>query len=380
MSWGFEEDDPKNAYFFSGIFSCWLSLMVVLTYLLFPRLQGKLFMKIITFISFCDFVANVTVIRGDPHNHVSCYIQGLLQQFFYIASWMWTVIITYLLYSLVTKGKITLPEWGMHLISWGVALLCTVLPLTTSTYGAQANDDDWCWIQPRFLNHESIELSEFWIFLTFDCIIFGSFFLMTLWGILIFHHVRIQQIPTSKTVSSALQALLMYPIVLFITWFPNAIFLTAGIEQSSGQEVMLAVNSLSIWQGGLTAIVFFYNSKESRTHWFNVFKVCFGTCFPAKLVINDNERETMAMGGGGNEYDVESRPTFFDRIRQIDTHHNNNHVRPSTVETVDEDFESDDAYYGRDTMAVTNTNTTTTTPVETNIAMTEFKNPILNAH
>jgi hypothetical protein len=361
MAWTYGRGDPKNAYFLSGLISCLLSLFVMLTYVLFPRLQGKLFMKIITLISLCDFIANSTVIFGEPYNHELCFLQGLLQQFFYVASWIWTVIMTYLLYSLVTKGKITLPEWAMHFISWSVALLCTVLPLTTSTYGAQANDDDWCWIQPRYLNHKSIQLSELWIYLTFDCVIFGSFFLMTLWGILIFHRVRVQQIPTSKTVKSALRTLLMYPIILFITWFPNAIFMLAGIEGISGPHVMIAVNSLSIWQGGLTAIVFFYNSKESRTHWYNVFRVFFACCFSK----NSNDRDSTIETDGSDAQSGSSLGRFLRRIRRVDTN------TSSTAETVEEDFESDDAYYGR-----SEASSSIGYGRDSSIALNEFKNPI----
>ncbi len=351
--WTYGKGDPRNTYFLSGILSCFLSLLVLITYCLFPRLQGKLFMKLITLISLCDFIANLSVIGGVPSDHDLCALQGIIQQFFYPASWIWTVIMTYLLYSLVIYGKISMAEWQMHAISWGIPLVCTVLPLTTSTYGVQANDDDWCWLQPRSLSNRSQQLSDFWEYLTFDCIIFGSFFLMTLWGILIFHRLRIQQIPATKTIRSTLRALLAYPIILFITWFPNAIVLISGVETAAGSPRMIVINSLSIWQGGFTAITFFINSQESRAHWIYLFKMLFGCC---RSKGSNSTRDSVSDGSGGLS-------GFLSKLRVVDS-------RSSTADTIIEDFESDDAYYGRDNSM------TEEGSRESSIALNQFNNPI----
>jgi hypothetical protein len=111
----------------------------------------------------------------------------------------------------------------MHLIFWSISIASTLLPLTTSTYGTDADDDNWCWIQPSSNSKGGRTAAVIWDYLTFDCIIFGSFFLMALWSTLIFHKLRIQQIVPTKTVITALRTLLLYPIVFFIAWFPNAI-------------------------------------------------------------------------------------------------------------------------------------------------------------
>jgi hypothetical protein len=72
-------------------------------------------------------------------------MQGIAQQF-YPASSMWTVMLTYSLYSLVIYGKIVMTEWQMHLIVWGILTLIIVLPFSTSTYGTEADDNFFCWI------------------------------------------------------------------------------------------------------------------------------------------------------------------------------------------------------------------------------------------
>jgi hypothetical protein len=352
-------------------------------------------MKLITWISLCDFIANIVVLDGVPSDRDWCVVQAVFQQFFYPASWMWTVIMTYLLYCLVIDGKISMPEWQMHLISWGVATLCTVLPLTTSTYGVQVNDDDWCWIQPTSLTKKERDLSNLWEYLTFDVIIFGSFFLMMFWGILIFHRLRVQQIPTTQTVLSALRALLLYPIILFITWFPNAIVLTSGLETAAHTPRMIVINSLSIWQGGLTAIVFFRNSRESRGHWYNLFSLCLGACgcSPRK----SEPRDTMAGYVPSTPTKSSSSiGTFINRLRGVDPDGEiQSHYSAQSM--IEEDFESDDTYYGRTNDLGLSQSAASTLPTHTtnnthssgktgserestsSIALSEFKNPIYRA-
>ena len=318
-SWTYGPGDPRDAYLVSGVFSCTLAFLVVVTYLLFPRLQGKLFMRVITLISLCDLIANASVLGGVSNQRDLCVLQAVVQQFFYPASWIWTAILTYLLYSLVMYGKISMLEWHMHAITWGFCTMFTVLPLTTSTYGSQANDDSWCWIQPRSLSHtDSAMMSTIWDYLTFDAIIFGSFFLMTLWGTVIYYKLRIQQIPTTKTVQSALRALLLYPIVLFVTWFPNAIVLTADQETAENSTRMLIINCLSIWQGGLTAMVFFTNSGESRAHWKNLFSVCLSACCCGNKLQDQLHKEDNRDSVISAEMNSVSVTVFFNRLRNIE--------------------------------------------------------------
>jgi hypothetical protein len=195
-SWTYSYDgsDPRDAYFYSAVFSCFLSLLVCITFVLFRRLQNKPFMKIITLISFCDCIANASILNGVPNDRGWCVLQALVGQFFFPASWIWTTILTYLLYSLVVHGKISMPEWQMHAITWGICILITVLPLTTSTYGRNTDDDDWCFIQSSSRPHTGGEQSvNIWAILTVYCIIFVTFALMTIWGLIIIFKLKFNQ-------------------------------------------------------------------------------------------------------------------------------------------------------------------------------------------
>jgi hypothetical protein len=325
-TWSYSPGDPKDAFIYCAIVSCFLSFLVVLTYAIFPRLQGKLFMKIITLISFCDFVANVSQVNGVPSNRVLCVLQGIAQQF-YPASWMWTVILTYLLYSLVVNGKILMPEWQMHLIVWATLVLIIFLPFTTSTYGHDADDtyDSYCWIAPRSYDSEGYLTENIWSYTTFDAILYGSIIIMTILGVIIFYKLRIQQIPRTRTMRSALRTLLRYPVVLFVTWFPNALYLLLYPDVVTENKGWIIVDCLSIWQGGLTAIIFFISSHESRALWANLL---------TRLV----QRCGICRSKGAEEDMDNSLLSVNELLAAV------------------EDFESDDAYYGRNSAGVPQNN------------------------
>jgi hypothetical protein len=102
---------------------------------------------------------------------------------------------------------------------------------------------------------------------------------MLYWGVLIYYKLKVQRSSPSLSVQSALRALILYPIVLLVTWVPNALILTTGEEKGSTSVRMLIINSLSIWQGGVTALIFIFNSKETRKQW----QLLFGKLFPRSL-------------------------------------------------------------------------------------------------
>jgi hypothetical protein len=315
-------------------------------------------MKIITLISLCDCIANATVLNGVPSNNDLCILQAIAQQFFFAASWIWTAILTYLLYSLVVHGKISLLQWHMHAITWGICLLITVLPLTTSTYGSQPDDDGWCWIQPSSRpNTGGFHSVHIWDIIVSDVIIFSTFFLMILWGSIIFYKIQFQHMSTTKTVQTALRTLFQYPIILFITWFPYTIFLVADTSADRSSLAWVIIYSLSSWQGGLTSFVFFANSQESRSLWNNLFTqccVCFGYCCRKP---EDDTRNLIT---------VTSAAEFFEDSSPSPANTNNkmNH----------EDFESDDVYYGREPPMISEPSMFLSKPT---IALTEFPKSII---
>jgi hypothetical protein len=91
---------------------------------------------IIVMMSLTDFIASIFVALGYRVNPVLCALQGAATVFFFIASWLWTTMLSFQLYYLVRKGRAKLTIAGMHVAVWSVATLLLVLPLTTGvSYG-----------------------------------------------------------------------------------------------------------------------------------------------------------------------------------------------------------------------------------------------------
>ena len=288
MTW--DGGHPKRAEFFCALVSCTSSAGVLLTFCCFPKLWNKLFMQIILYISLCDFIANATVFSGTPSDNELCFFQGLLQQFFYPASWLWTTLLTYLLYSLVIDGKISLKKWHMHLICWGLPLLGAVLPLTTDTYRSLPEDDDFCEINPRDAhNSTSRQVNTFWQILTFEIPILLCSALMVLWGVLMYRKMH----PAEKdgataapnpAVVTALRAMIAYPLILMVCWLPNALQINiAGSDGDADTTPLVVINSLSIMQGLFTSTAFFYNSREARNSWYALLLYCGLICLVSSV-------------------------------------------------------------------------------------------------
>jgi hypothetical protein len=269
-------------------------------------------MKIITLISLCDCIANASVLNGVPSDPDWCVLQAFAQQCFFAGSWLWTAILTYLLYSMVLYGKISLLEWQMHLIVWSLCAIVSIALLSTSpSFDPSHNmDDNWCWAQVS--THAGAGSAFIWPVFISNCFIFGTFLLMTFWASCIIYKLKIQKLPMKKTVQTALRILFQYPIILLITWFPSTIFLTIKPHTELDSIDFIVLYSLSVWQGGFTAIAFFIRSRESRQCWYQLF----ARCFHCLRNYNTDDLESMELM---SVHDYQS----------------------------EEDFESDDAYYGR---------------------------------
>jgi len=222
------------------------------------------------------------------------------------------------------NGKVEMEELKMHLICWGIPLCSTLLPLTTSTYQRGNDDDGFCWLLER--NHSLRQWNEFWEVLTFGCIAFVCTACMVYWGVLMYMKVNSDASQCSPAVINAMRTLFIYPIIIVMFWMPQALLNTFDPDLPAKSRKVVGVNSLAILQGGVSAIAFFYNSKETRSNWVNLFITVFPFC--AKYCASSKA----------------AKPTADDN--------NQGQSRATIVYAVDEDFEGDDYYTGKSESAV----------------------------
>lgn len=312
-----------------------------------------MFTRVIFYISLTSFVANATVFSKTSGNFYLCYFQGMLQQFFYPSSWIWTTLLTYLLYSLVVLGRIDITWSTMHAASWLIPVVLTFLPLATDTYGSWG-DDDWCSLRPGHMTHNGRSLNEFWRFVTFTAVIFVCFFLMMYYGYLIYRHIYIDKHVPSEKVMFALNLLIYYPISLFITWFPNAV-LDACSDANMNEDgpVMVIVNTLSIWQGGCIAIIFFVKSREARHHWkvlgsYLTYEVC-GLplmAFPSSTATGDGPGEPVRESEDIYRMTEDNRSSGVVRQQQQQPTDDRVPSRWERLTSLVNDFDPDEVYRG----------------------------------
>ena len=289
----------KIVEFYITLISCTLTFGVILSFCVFPKMWNKIFMRIIFYAAISIFIANATVFSNSPDDYYLCYFQGVFQQFFYPASWIWTTILSYLIYCLVMFGKIEMEELKMHMIGWGIPLLTTLLPLTTSTYKRGEDDDGFCWIESRGDIYNRWTL--FWQGLTFAGIAFACAACMVYWGGRMYYKVRIEKTECSPAVRDAMNTLFIYPIIIVLCWLPEALQAVAYPGTPANSPWIIGVTSVAIFQGGCSAIAFFCTSKETRLNWLNLCITLFPFCARhltahAKTTEVAPDRPTLAYG------------------------------------------------------------------------------------
>eukprot|EP01035_Chromulina_nebulosa_P040064 gene40064-54163_t len=72
-----------------------------------------------------------------PGGSVLCWIQGIVQLYFTVCSWLWTLVLSYTIYSVIAEGKLWFKLWHVQSLCWIMPIILALLPLTTNTYGTK---------------------------------------------------------------------------------------------------------------------------------------------------------------------------------------------------------------------------------------------------
>ncbi len=247
------------------------SLLVVLTFIVFPKMRRRMLMKMIAYISLADFFSNIGYVplSRPPNGTPLCTIQGFFNLTTYPMSWLWTLAVVYSLYYLAHYSRT--PSNGnmliLHLTCWGIPIVLTCISLGFSKLGRQDT-------YPVFevCNYYGGLAAETYHIVTY----YGL--LLLVFGIMIYLQKNIfllEQVNDPRifiaTYNIAKTSLSLYPTVLLICWFPHG--LVSIVEyfdtstSSAYKEAYFVTDMLKIMHGFLTATLFFYRSSESRRAW-----------------------------------------------------------------------------------------------------------------
>ncbi len=200
------------------------STLIVLSWVKFPSLR-KFSLKLVLMLAVSDIGSCLSYFLGNPsEGSALCYSQALMMSFFELASILWTTVIAFTLFRLIILLK---PSNDLmtrfHLYGWGIPFVCTVLPLTTGSYGASGA---WCWIKDDSiqggedgpsdnLSSSITEQGNIWRVTTFY---------LPLWLAIVFNSVMylivtntLSRIASTRSVKMV-KRLRLYPLILVFCW------------------------------------------------------------------------------------------------------------------------------------------------------------------
>jgi hypothetical protein len=272
-------------------FSCCFSLYVICSFLMFQDLQGKTFLKVIRNIATAEFFMNSVSLLGFPKNGSAlCWIQGLGQNYFALAAWFWTVILTYYVYGVIKFNKVPIQMWKSNLICWGLPLILSLLPLTTNNYGSPDPDVSWCLIVARD-GHTKAWETTFWAYIAFYIWIFVCTLVMSAMGIRMYmesHSIYFKgSTELTARVRNIVNRIRLYPVAMLFCWLPTYLSLAVlHLDHHDTPVVFGIAMILGEMNGILSALIFIAYNKDIGRRWYIVI---LGTFFTPSSEGEDTE-------------------------------------------------------------------------------------------
>jgi len=248
--------------------------LIILTYLFFPNLRELRYIELVFYVAINDLMASIGMALGPSENgSAECWYQGLSSTGSYLSSVFWTSFITYQVYQVVVnEGKVVKNMFYVHCFCWGVPLLLTFIPLTTSTYANPDDETTWCFVADR---RGSPPWSQFfWFIVSF----YAWLWVAMLWTVFMLVSIaaklqRLEVVP--DVVYGTIGKLCWYPVIITVCWSLNTV---ANIYTFSTGKALGELNGtwtdvarlgiiLATLQGFFNALVFFYMNPLVREHW-----------------------------------------------------------------------------------------------------------------
>jgi len=263
-----------NAEIAMGSFAIAGSLVIILTYFLFPNLRKLRYVELVLYIAINDLIASIGLAMGPvPNDSFACWFQALSTDICYVSSAFWTVVILYQVYLVVIKrGSVLKNMLLIHLFCWGWPIVLAMLPLSTNTYNNPDDESTWCFVANRRDSPPWGEL--FWVLFSFFFWIWLSIFVNVVQIVHIMLELRSMQV-VSTAVISTVRKLIFYPLITFLCWTLNTaanmyVFSsnTTFATMDSGWSTLASVGVLlALSQGLLNCIVFISMNTIVREHW-----------------------------------------------------------------------------------------------------------------
>eukprot|EP01084_Bolivina_argentea_P059938 109497_1 len=204
------------------------SLFIIISYLIFSKLQQKFSYSLIFYLAIADLIRSIGKIWGsflsDHYKFNSqCSIAGLITNFGGISSFFFVAVIAIVMYTCVnmqfgqywnvSTDILRKRKYMFAIVIWTIALIISLLPFSQNAYGYVGA---WCWIQSDY---------HHWRWLCFyGPLIFIFIFCIIMYIVITRHLQKIEQsIPQqNRGQYKMFMNLKYYPLVLLIAFlFPT---------------------------------------------------------------------------------------------------------------------------------------------------------------
>ena len=314
-----------------GVVSIAGSLVIILTYILFPNLRKLRYVELVFYVAINDLVASIGLALGPvPNDSFACWFQALSSDINYVSAAFWTTVILYQIYLVVIeRGTVLKNMTYIHLFCWGWPVVLSLLPLSTSTYNNPDDESVWCFVADRRGSPEWTEL--FWIIFSFFFWIWLTMVVNLVQIILIVLKLRNMNVVTS-VVKSTVRKLIYYPLITLLCWTLNTVsnmYLISTNSSLSGVSASWGMVSdlgilLALSQGIFNAFVFVGMNTIVREHWAELFHRIFQFFCCCRVV---KERAVLRTNSSSTEFEGTAKrmkPSVFE-LEMSDKHSESTH-------------------------------------------------------
>ena len=248
----------------SAIFSLYY---IVLYFHYYKEASKRVSLEVLFYFMLSNFLTSIGSAVGLPsYSGFACWWEGIMTNVFSLSGVLWIVVLTYILFSIISHVKFTLNKFH-HLFCWGIPIIATFLPLINSTYGPPSGEGipGWCWVvdtenSPEWAAEVWYWVSYYaWIWIS----IFSIFLLILLMCYKFFYQVSTVSVTytqsTKKNFNRSILNLAFYPLIILICWLPCSI---ADYIQYSEVDIPIdpnlraAFTTLSSSMGFMSSLVF----------------------------------------------------------------------------------------------------------------------------
>lgn len=260
----FSVENMKILIIAVAVISCACSLFVVVTYCTFKEMREKVFMKFIFNIALSDLGLNLSSCFGFPNGSSPlCTAQGVLALFFGVASWFWTLCLSYSLFYIVRNGKSPCTFRWFHIFCWGFSAALSLLPLVTNRYGSSSIQ--WCVIIDRADSPPWTK--RFWLYAGYFGWLLVCVILMSFWSYLIHLDIASKSEALSVILKKTHDKVRLYPYAMMACWILN--YLTFLPNHPSDFVVGTGMIFGECY-GIVSAVIFVVKSEETQRRWFDL--------------------------------------------------------------------------------------------------------------